>query len=95
VTIRSTTLAASAALWGASLLPTQAMPVSNLAAGAHVAPAPVQEVAVVCGPYRCWWRPDYYYPPPYAPPRAYYGYWPGWPGYGWSRPPWAGYRRGW
>ena len=40
-------------------------------------PANVQNVRWVCGPYRCWWQPNYY---------GYYGYGPyGYPGY------WGGY----
>lgn len=42
-------------------LPATAMPIDNLA---KAVPANVENVAWVCGPYRCWWRPNYYY---YAP----------------------------
>ena len=30
----------------------------------------VEQVRWVCGPYRCWWRPNYYY--------GYYGWGPRW-----------------
>jgi hypothetical protein len=36
----------------------------------------VEQVRWVCGPYRCWWRPNYYY--------GYYGWGPRWR-YGWRR----------
>jgi hypothetical protein len=32
----------------------------------------VDQVRWVCGPWRCWWRPNYYVAPAYA----YYGYGP-------------------
>jgi hypothetical protein len=64
-----------------------AMPAAPLGAAAAAA-SNVQEARVVCGPYRCWRRPNYYYGGYYGPPRPYlYGprfYGPGW-----------GYRRGW
>ena len=42
-----------------------------------------ENVRWVCGPYRCWWRPNYYYGVrPYWGPRRFYG------GYG------RGYRYG-
>lgn len=86
-----TTIAAALALGAATLLlsPTaQAIPVDGLAiATARVADG-IQNVRLVCGPYRCWWRPNYYaYEPSYsygayAPsysygPRRFYGYGPG------------------
>jgi hypothetical protein len=55
----------------------------------------IQNVRWVCGPYRCWWRPNYYAYAPgyyYGPPR-FYGY-----GYGYGPRPFYrfGYRRwGW
>jgi hypothetical protein len=62
-----------------------AMPAGPLGAAA-AATSNVQEARVVCGPYRCWRRPNYYgY---YGPPRPYY-YGPRVYGPGW------GYRRGW
>ena len=52
-------------------LPATAMPIDNLA---QAAPANVENVRWVCGPYRCWWRPNYYYAPRvYVAPR--YRYW--------------------
>lgn len=49
--------------------------------------AAIENVRWVCGPYRCWWRPNYYGPRPWG-----YGY-----GYGWRRPyyGWGGYYGGW
>jgi len=38
----------------------------------------VQDVRWVCGPYRCWWRPNWY------GGYGYYGPRPGW-GWGWGR----------
>jgi hypothetical protein len=35
----------------------------------------VEQARWVCSPYRCWWRPNYYY----------YGYYPGWR---WHHHPW-------
>lgn len=39
----------------------------------------VEQARWVCGPFRCWWRPNYY---------GYYGY------YGYRHRPWR-WRRGW
>jgi hypothetical protein len=58
--------------------PAGAVPVSNLAAAAEEL-STTQNVAWVCGPFRCWWTPRYrYYAPVVVAPRAYYGY----PAYG-------------
>ena len=53
-------------------VPAAAMPIANLPAAA---PGHVENVRWVCGPYRCWWRPNYYAYGPrfYAAPRAYWG----------------------
>lgn len=58
-------------------LPASAMPVTNLAGAT---PGQVENVRWVCGPYRCWWRPNYYYGPRfYAAPRyRYYRHWRRW-----------------
>ena len=41
-----------------------------------------QSVRYVCGKYRCWWQPDYYYG--YAPSYyTWYGYAPGYRGFWW------------
>jgi hypothetical protein len=68
--------------------PASAMSIDNLAlknAGN------VENVAWVCGPYRCWWQPDGYYYGGYGP-RFYGGYGPRfYGGYGYRR--WGGYRR--
>ena len=51
----------------------------------------VDQARWVCGPWRCWWRPNYYVAPAYA-----YGYGPGYYGYGggwgWHRG-WGGWHR--
>jgi hypothetical protein len=53
------TAIAAAALCAATVfaLPASAMPIDNLASGTL---ANVEQARVVCGPYRCWWRPNYY-----------------------------------
>jgi hypothetical protein len=53
-------------------LPAAAMPIDNLARGTH---ANIEQVHWVCGPYRCFWRSNYYYYGPrfYAAPRVYWG----------------------
>lgn len=67
------------------------MPVDQGLARAATATGPIQKTRWVCGPYRCWWRPNYFYGPVYRP-------W-GWrrPYYGWHRP-WGwggGWHHGW
>ena len=54
-------LVAGTVLGSASLIaPTaSAMPASGLAAASNQLAANLQNVAWVCGPYRCWWRPNY------------------------------------
>lgn len=50
----------------------QAMPISSAPAAAILAgqgEAAVQDVRWVCGPYRCWDQPEYYYQP-----RPFYGF---------------------
>ena len=101
----TTTLAGLAALSAASIFstPAAAMPVGNLAAAANELSV-TENVAWVCGPYRCWWTPSYYYyrPVVVVRPRPFYGYGPvyGWgygPSYGYrvvGPGPW-GYRRAW
>ncbi len=103
-------LTAGAVLSAATLFaqPASAVPVSNLAPAAEQL-STTQNVAWVCGPYRCWWTPRYYYAPVVVAPRAYYGY--GYPAYGYGygyggygypvaysyrvvRPGWYGARRG-
>lgn len=98
-------LALAAAL-GSGSLPGQAsaLPANGLAPAATQAAAGVVEnVAYVCGPYRCWWRPGPYWGPgPFWGPRPYWGPRPFWgPGpywryryWGWRRP-WWGWRRRW
>jgi len=65
---------------GASLISSaaSAMPVSGLAGASSALAADVQNVRWVCGPYRCWWRPNYWGP--------YWGYRRWWgPRWGWRR----------
>jgi len=66
-------IAASAALFSATMLavPASAMPVDNLA-GAMSGNA--EQVRWVCGPVRCWWRPNYYGYRFYGPRGRAYGY---------------------
>ena len=70
-----TVLAAITALSAAGLFskPAAAMPAANLAA-ATGAVSISQNVAWVCGPFRCWWAPRRYYAPVVVAPRVYYGY---------------------
>ena len=51
-----------------------AMPLGDLKLVDAAQPT-AQNVAWVCGPYRCWWRPNYAYvvPRPFHGPRFYYG----------------------
>ena len=70
--------------------------VSTIATAMPVAPLSdptvnIEPVHWVCGPYRCFWRPNYYsygyYGPPRVFPRFYgrpYGWGGGWRG-GWHR----------
>jgi hypothetical protein len=86
-------LAAGTLLGSASLIApiASAMPTSGLAAASNQLAADLQNVAWVCGPYRCWWRPNYRGPYPYsggygvsAAPGLYpYHRWGGW--WGWRR----------
>jgi hypothetical protein len=72
---------AGGVMLGSLIASAQAMPAAQLGASAQAASG-VQEARYVCGPYRCWWRPNYY---AYYGPRPYY-YGPRW-GY------YHGYRR--
>jgi hypothetical protein len=70
--------------------PAAALPLAGLdpAIARDAGPAgQIEQARWVCGPYRCWWRPNYYYGPGYG-----YGYGPRW-GYGrrWG----YGYHPGW
>lgn len=105
--LRFTLMAVAALCSGAlSVTPAAAMPFAKPAVASDEA---VQNVAFVCGPFRCWWRPSYYAPVygpayviPYTTGPGWYGG-PGWGGgwragwYGGWRPGWGGgwYRRGW
>ncbi len=104
-------LAVTSALCVASLLPrtASALPAGNLAAATAELSTDIQNVAWVCGPYRCWWQPNYYYYPGivvaprvyYGYPPIVYGYGPRWYGHGsrwygarWYGRGWYGHRRG-
>ncbi|WP_249122830.1 MULTISPECIES: hypothetical protein [unclassified Bradyrhizobium] len=52
-------------------------------------PVHTDQVRWVCNPWRCWWRPNYYYGYGYGPGYGYYGGPRYYYGGGW------GYRRGW
>ena len=54
-------LIVATALFGATLISrsASAMPVSDLAVAANEFSDDVQNVRWVCGPYRCWWQPNY------------------------------------
>jgi hypothetical protein len=68
---------------GLSLGNAQAMPIGGLSAGTTDISDGLQSVRWVCGPFRCWWRPDVYY----AAPR--YRYWEPRPfAYRWGRRRW-------
>jgi hypothetical protein len=63
-------LATVALCGGLGTASASAMPIVNLAQDLK---ANVENVRWVCGPYRCWWRPNYYYG--YRPYWRYrYGY---------------------
>ncbi len=77
---------AAVAISGAAMIANAAaMPVAKLDTQAQQpAASMIQDVHWVCGPYRCWWRPNYYnyYGPPWRPYyhpyyRPYYRRW-GW-----------------
>lgn len=60
-----TGLAAAALLVsiGAGSTVASAMPVSGLQPAIETgSSARISDVRWVCGPYRCWWRPNYYAP---------------------------------
>ncbi|MGO9673358.1 MAG: hypothetical protein ACLPSF_04180 [Methylocella sp.] len=62
----------------------------GVATAAQAAPAAIEDARWVCGPYRCWWRPNYYYGYGWHRPWGYYGWHRPW-GYGWH----GGWHRGW
>jgi hypothetical protein len=68
-----------------------AMPVGGVASAASEMATDVQNVRWVCGPFRCWWRPNYYpYYGAYAfGPRFHARPW--WGGHHHARP-WGGRR---
>ena len=65
---RIASAAAAAVLLGAfAASSASAMPLGNLKPAADAVQT-AQNVAWVCGPYRCWWRPNYAWGP-----RPFYG----------------------
>jgi hypothetical protein len=68
-------LVVATVLGGAGLLApaASAMPMAGLAGASNELSAGIQDVGWVCGPYRCWWRPNYWG-----------GGW-GWRRWGWRR----------
>jgi hypothetical protein len=62
--VKMNIILATAALCGClTATAASAMPAAPISADNG---AKVEQVRVVCGPYRCWWRPNYY--------RGYRGY---------------------
>ena len=52
-----------------------AMPVGALKSAAEAVQVTPESVRWVCGPYRCWWRPNSYgYVRPYWGPRRHWGF---------------------
>jgi hypothetical protein len=84
-------LATAVALCGASLAVSSAsaLPIAGSATVPDQVPSIVQNARWVCGPYRCWWRPNFYPPYPYygGPVYGFYYGRPGWYGrpWGWRR----------
>jgi hypothetical protein len=81
--------AASAAIFLGTLAASgaSAMPLGGLKPAAEAVQTTAQNVAWVCGPYRCWWQPNYAYwgPRSFYGPRFHYGPRPyrfGWYGHG-------------
>jgi len=74
--IHRVVLAATAAvLFGMNVSGVSAMPLDGLKPAGEAVQA-AENVAWVCGPYRCWWRPGYRY---YHGPRFPYRF--GWYGH--------------
>jgi hypothetical protein len=68
-------------------VPASAMP-NGLSALSEAQLSDVQDVRWVCGPFRCWWRPNWYRAYGFIGPAPWIGRRWGW---GWRR----GWRRGW
>jgi hypothetical protein len=86
--VLKTALVAVATLGSVSLAAgsAAAMPVAGLAAAAKELSGDLQNVRWICGWYRCWWRPGFYYARPiYYRPVVVYAY-PvyAYPAYGWG-----------
>ena len=82
--VGATGLALPAASTSAAALPLPGLDAAVLRDGQGA--AQVEQARWVCGPYRCFWRPNYWGGPGWGGP-----YWrrPGWRGPGWR----GGYRR--
>ncbi|MBN8957276.1 MAG: hypothetical protein J0H17_12025 [Rhizobiales bacterium] len=78
MSIRNIAIAAALALTaGAATVGVAfAMPLSGPSGASSAATTDVQDVRWVCGPNRCWWRPNYVPAPYYSyyAPRPFYGY---------------------
>ena len=86
---------AAAAVVGCAVLTGEAtaMPANALRPAAAQVVDGLQDVAYVCGPYRCLWRPGPYWRDAYWGGGPYWGprpYW-GWHRWGWHR--WGWHRR--
>lgn len=84
-------LAASAIATAAMVGSAAAMPAANLDTSSQ-ALSGVQQARWVCGPYRCFWRPNVFIGPGFGWRRPLYGF--AGPRWGWGRPGW-GWRRRW
>jgi hypothetical protein len=79
-------LVAAVTLGGVALAsnPASAMP-NGLSALSEQQASDVQDVRWVCGPFRCWWRPNWYGGYGFVGPRPWIGRRWGW---GWRRRWW-------
>jgi hypothetical protein len=68
-------LVVATALGGTCLISgsASALPVSGLAAASKETSTEIQNVRWVCGPYRCWWQPNYYAYRYWGPRYRYWG----------------------
>jgi hypothetical protein len=46
--------------WANLVAPASAMPIGGPTTASNQLATDLQNVAWVCGPYRCWWRPNYW-----------------------------------
>jgi hypothetical protein len=76
--------AAAAVLGSVALTGTASAMPNGLSSTSLATSSNVEHVRWVCGPYRCWWRPNYWGAYGFYGPRRWWG-----PRWGW------GWRRGW